>query len=101
MEQLGLQDAKDVSTHAVDVPASCGGEAQGAAQEEEELPPSDATQFRGTAARCNYLQLDRPDIQYAAKACCQLMSRPAPYAQELFFACRYVLERSSDIGLEI
>ena len=61
--QLGLQDAKEVSTPGVDLPAVGGGDAQGAEDAEEEvLPPVEATQYRGIAARCNYLQPDRPDI---------------------------------------
>ena len=33
--------------------------------EEEELQAADCTRFRAIAARCNDLQTDRPDIQYA------------------------------------
>ena len=50
--------------------------------EEEELPGAEATQFRAIAARCNYLQPDRPDIQFAVKECCRLMSRPTKQAWE-------------------
>ena len=32
--------------------------------------------FRGVAARCNYLSLDRLDLQYAAKEICRYMSSP-------------------------
>ena len=42
----------------------------------EPLVGRDATLFRGLAARCNYLSLDRPDIQYAAKEVCREMSAP-------------------------
>ena len=34
-------------------------------------------------AMCNYLQPDRPDIQYAIKEVCRLMSRPTPRAWEM------------------
>ena len=34
---------------------------------EETLAPEQATLYRAIGARCNYLQLDRPDIQYATK----------------------------------
>ena len=36
-------------------------------EEEVELGPYVATEFRGLAARANYLSLDRPDIQFATK----------------------------------
>ena len=55
VEQLGLQDAKPVSTPGVDEALSGGG-ADGEAEEDDELPAAEATQFRAIAARCNYLQ---------------------------------------------
>jgi hypothetical protein len=82
IEQLGLQDSKAVSTPGVDPPASGGGDDEETV-EEPELPAAEATQFRGIAARCNYLQPDRPDIQYAVKECCRLMSRPTAKSWEL------------------
>ena len=82
VEQLGLQDSKPVSTPGVDMAAGGGGDAEGSTVEEE-LPPAEATLFRGIAARCNYLQPDRPDIQFAVKECCRLMSRPTARAWEL------------------
>ena len=42
----------------------------------EELDSKDAREFRGLAARGNYLALDRPDIQYAAKEACRGMAKP-------------------------
>ena len=39
--------------------------------EEEELPAAEATRFRAIAARCNFRQPDRPDIQYAVKEACR------------------------------
>ena len=35
--------------------------------EEQPMSPSEATRFRGTAARINFLAADRPDLQYASK----------------------------------
>ena len=83
VEQLGLQDSKIVSTPGVDGPAIGGGAAEQEEVEEEALPPAEATLFRGIAARCNYLQPDRPDIQFAVKECCRLMSRPTARAWEM------------------
>ena len=80
VEQLGLQDAKPVSTPGVAPASNAGGEEE---EEQEELPPTEATQFRGIAARCNYLQPDRPDIQLAVKECCRLMSRPTQEKWEM------------------
>lgn len=45
-------------------------------EEEEELTDQEAREFRRVAARANYLALDRPDIQYAAKEVCRGMARP-------------------------
>ena len=39
--------------------------------------------FRCIAARRNYLQPDRPDIQFAVKECCRIMSRPTSRSWEL------------------
>ena len=47
---------------------------------EEELPERQHTWFRGVAARANYLSADRPDIMYAAKEICRLMSKPTDVA---------------------
>ena len=46
------------------------------AREDAELPPDVATEFRGLAARTNYLSLDRVDIQYATKEICRDMAAP-------------------------
>ena len=51
--------------------------------EEEELPASECTRHRAIAARGNYLLPDRPDIQYAVKECCRMMSRPTARSWEM------------------
>ena len=40
------------------------------------MTASEATLYRGIAARLNYLALDRVDIQYSAKEIAKHMSRP-------------------------
>ena len=57
--------------------------AEGEEEEEEALCGAEATAFCGIAARCNYLQPDRPDIQYATKEACRLMSRPTASSWEM------------------
>ena len=42
----------------------------------EVLSESEKTTFRALAARANYLSLDRPDIQYAAKELCRSFASP-------------------------
>ena len=42
----------------------------------EELNTKEAREFRGLAARANYLAQDRPDIQYAAKEACRGHGQP-------------------------
>ena len=67
---LGLAEAKTVSTP---------GEETKPWQEESdavELEPKQATEYRGLAARINYLALDRADLQFPTKQACQGMARP-------------------------
>ena len=45
--------------------------------EEEKLEGADIKNFRGVAARANYLAQDRPDLQYAVKETCREMSAPS------------------------
>ena len=73
IEDLGLINAKDVSTPGVDEPKKNEEE-----QLEAEIPlnPEEATAFRAVAARGNYLAQDRPDIQFAVKELCRCMSSP-------------------------
>ena len=40
------------------------------------LPPEKHRAFRAIAARANYLAMDRPDVQYAAKEICRWMAAP-------------------------
>ena len=42
----------------------------------EPLDPSLVTKYRAAAARCNFLGLDRPDIQYSAKEVSRGMAKP-------------------------
>ena len=44
--------------------------------EETELSHRGASEYRGAAARLNYLALDRPDILFASKECSRRMSAP-------------------------
>ena len=81
IEQLGLDNCKEVSTAGVDLEVECA--AWSEEPEGEELPPEEATRYRAIGARCNYLQPDRPDIQYAVKEVCRLMSRPTTRAWEM------------------
>ena len=38
--------------------------------------------YRAIVARCNYLQPDRPDIQFAVKEACRMMAKPTASAWE-------------------
>ena len=51
--------------------------------EEEERAAAEAKVFCTIAARCNYLQPDRPDVQRAVKECCRLMARPTQRGREM------------------
>ena len=78
IEQLGLQDAKSVSTPGISslVPDNDD-------DDTDLLSPADATVYRAITARCNYLQPDRLDIQYAVKEVCRLMATPTQRAWEI------------------
>ena len=57
----------------------------------EELSAKDARLFRSVVARANYLAMDRPDIRFACKELCRVMSRPNVGAwRALKRLCRYV-----------
>ena len=45
-------------------------------EKNDELQEKEETRFRAVAARANYLQADRPDIQYAVKEICRRMAKP-------------------------
>ena len=45
-------------------------------EEDQELEGENVMKFSSLAARCNYLSLDRPDLQYAVKEICREMAKP-------------------------
>ena len=69
---FGLEGAKGVNT-----PYSIDNRLIDDSEDNTEfLAPELVTQYRAAAARCNFLGLDRPDIQYAAKEVSRGMSKP-------------------------
>ena len=90
IEQMNVGGGKGVSTpgcYATDREAEGG-------KEGDELRGGEATKYRAVAARCNYLALDRPDIQYAVKEACRDMSKPNDGSwQKLIRIARYLRER--------
>ena len=71
IEELGLHP----SSNGLEKP--CGRETLAEIEQgTDELEHNDATRFRSIAARVNYLSLDRPDMQFAAKELCRMMARP-------------------------
>ena len=83
IEQLGLNDAKSVNTPGVSTTTPEAADSDQDDDDCEIISPSDACAFRAITARCNYLQPDRPDIQYAVKEVCRLMSKPTRKAFEM------------------
>jgi len=62
------------------------------AKEDHELSPEVATEFRGLAARANYVSLDRVDIQYTTKEICRDMASPkASSLSKMKRLARYLL----------
>ena len=45
-------------------------------EDDVELDADEAKLYRGIAARCNYLAVDRPELQLAAKESCRQTSKP-------------------------
>ena len=78
VDQLGLGDCKTVSAAGVDFDVECAVWRE--EPEEEEFPLAEATHFRAIGARCNYLQPDRPDIQYAVKEAVAALCRDRLHA---------------------
>ena len=68
IEQLLEPEARILSTPGT------GGDVE--AGEDKELEGGDATRYRAIAARCNYLSIDRPDLQFAVKELCREMAKP-------------------------
>ena len=66
---MGMQDANSTRSPGED-------EREDHTELEAELSTQMAKDFRGLAARANYLAQDRPDIQYAAKEVCRGMANP-------------------------
>ena len=69
VEELTVKSARSLSTPGI----------SGSTEEEEqekELEGEHVTKYRALTARCNYLSMDRPDLQYAVKEVCREMSKP-------------------------
>ena len=65
-------------------------------EDEEEMDKKEATEFRGLAARLNYLAQDSPDLQYPAKEVSREMARPTKGAwRRLKKVVRYLLGREA------
>ena len=85
---LGLTEANSAKT-------PCEDEKEWGREENEELlEPTEATRYRGIAARCNYLSVDRPDMMFATKEVCRRMANPTVGAyKRLKRLGRYLVER--------
>ena len=72
VDELNMRNAKAVSTPIV----SDTSDEANARLCSPDLTREEAARYRGLAARINYLSLDRPDLQYAAKVVSKNMSCP-------------------------
>ena len=70
IKQLGVGELRSAAAPGID------GFDEVDREDDVEITGSDATRFRGVAARCNYLAFDRPDIQFPTKEICREMSKP-------------------------
>ena len=71
ISELGLEHATPVTTPGTREEFEWGEE------KSPELKPSEATSYRGVAARFKYLSQDRADIQFACKEASRGEARPA------------------------
>ena len=71
LKTLGYESVKGVVTPGIQ-------ESEKDLTEEDDIPlgPKEASLYRAGAARCNFLGIDRPDIQYSAKEISRAMSSP-------------------------
>ena len=67
---LGLENSKCIGTPA---DHSDDGDDE---EEDSDVDGSQATAYRSIAARCNYLAMDRGDIQFATRQACKAMAGP-------------------------
>ena len=70
VEMMGLKEANGVNSPGEE-PKAWEEE-----EDEEELEDQMARDYRGVAARANYVSMDRADIQFATKEVCRGMARP-------------------------
>ena len=60
------------------------------------LTPKEKTEFRGLAARLNFMSLDSPDLQFVIKNCCRDMNNPDSESYVgLKKIARYLVKRES------
>ena len=69
---MSVKKASAVSTPTVPEPS----EEANLRLSSPDMTKDEASRFRGTVARVNYLNLDRPDLQFAAKTASQHMAQP-------------------------
>ena len=72
IKEMNLNKANAVSTPTVPEPS----EAANSRLSSPDLTKDEASRFRGLVARVNFLSLDRPDLQFAAKTASQHMAQP-------------------------
>ena len=86
LDTTGYREVKGVVTPGITEPSSTVQE-----DDDEPLDEAAASLYRAAAARCNFLGLDRPDIQYAAKEVSRSMSKPCRGdLRKLHRLCRYL-----------
>lgn len=68
------------------------------AQDDKELEPAEASEFRAFAARMNYMAQNCPDMQFATKEACRKMAKPTfgSWAKAKWLA-KYILEREAAV----
>ena len=74
--EILLKAFKHDSVKGVSTPGVNPSEKDAQEDDDEPLSPDEASLYRACAARCNFLAIDRPDIQYAAKEVSRSMSSP-------------------------
>ena len=76
IEEMGLSAATPLGTAGADEKKESGKKESDDEETSPELGAQAASQYRGLAARANYVSQDRADIQFATKELCRCMSKP-------------------------
>ena len=100
IEEMGLPTATPLETAGADEKKDNGKAESDDDDASPELGAQAASQFRGLAARANYVSQDCADMQYAMKELCRCMSKPTEASwAKLKRSVRYLCGRPRAVAI--